>query len=256
MPRAHIYFVGTAGSGKSTMTYAFSEWMKLNKYNSVLVNLDPGADELRYVPDVDVREIITLSEVMERFGLGPNGAQIACADYVAIHSHEIGKQLEEYDTDYVLIDTPGQIELFAFREASRFFVEKIGGDESVIAFLIDPMMAKTPEGIISSLTLSATVQFRFLSPVINILSKSDLLSESEVERIKMWASDPYRLYNDMISAELSSEAVVSMEYLKALENIGTTKRIIPISSEEMFGFEDLYNDIQQTFMGGEDLERS
>ncbi|MCJ2520465.1 MAG: ATP/GTP-binding protein, partial [Candidatus Thermoplasmatota archaeon] len=38
-----LYVVGTAGSGKSTLVRANNEWSNLQGYDSVIVNLDPGA---------------------------------------------------------------------------------------------------------------------------------------------------------------------------------------------------------------------
>mgnify|MGYP001597699159 CR=1 FL=1 len=80
----NLYFIGTAGCGKSTMVYAFHEWMDSQGLDTVTVNLDPGAEQLLYSPDIDVRDWIRLSEVMEEHGLGPNGAQVLAAD---LHVH-------------------------------------------------------------------------------------------------------------------------------------------------------------------------
>ena len=78
-----IYLIGTAGSGKSTLTHNFQEWMSLRGFNAITVNLDPGAENLPYTPDVDICDWISLKEIMDSYGLGPNGAQIACADMLA-----------------------------------------------------------------------------------------------------------------------------------------------------------------------------
>ncbi len=69
-----IYFVGTAGSGKSTMVQAYKEWLDHNGIDSIIVNLDPGADSLPYEADIDIREWIDLGGVMDEYALGPNGA--------------------------------------------------------------------------------------------------------------------------------------------------------------------------------------
>ena len=45
----------------------------------------------------------------------------------------------------------------------------------------------------------------------------------------------------------------SIEFLKAMENIGMYNEIIPVSAEEPSGIEDIYNAIQQSFEGGEDI---
>jgi hypothetical protein len=49
------------------------------------------------------------------------------------------------------------------------------------------------------------------------------------------------------------EGQLSSELLQALESLGTYKELIPVSSENITGMEDLYSMIQQMFMGGEDL---
>ena len=43
---------------------------------------------------------------MSQCGLGPNGAQIAAADLMAVNIDKISSILDTYDVDYVLIDTP------------------------------------------------------------------------------------------------------------------------------------------------------
>ncbi|RJS78636.1 GTPase, partial [Candidatus Bathyarchaeota archaeon] len=74
-----VFFIGTAGSGKSLLTAAFSKWLKMTKQDVAVVNLDPGALTLPYSPDVDVREYIDVTNLMEEYNLGPNGALIMAA---------------------------------------------------------------------------------------------------------------------------------------------------------------------------------
>ncbi len=180
---ANLFVVGPAGSGKSTFSAAFREWMVKNEYDTVIVNLDPGAEILPYAPDVDVRDLVSLEDIMSEYGLGPNGAQIVAADMIANYVEDIKREVESYESDYVIYDTAGQLELFAFRAASNFIVDFLGGDRSILGFIFDPSLAKTPTGFVSLLLLSATVHFRFYKPYMNILSKVDILSDEEVARI-------------------------------------------------------------------------
>ena len=97
-----IYFVGTAGSGKSTMVGAFKAWLEDNGIDSLTVNLDPGAEKLSYVPDIDIREWVSLDEVMAEYALGPNGAQITAADLMAMNVdkiHVFDKETEQVITN-------------------------------------------------------------------------------------------------------------------------------------------------------------
>jgi predicted GTPase len=38
-----------------------------------------------------------------------------------------------------------------------------------------------------------------------------------------------------------------------MENVGMFREIIPVSATEKFGIEDMYNAVQESFSGGEDL---
>lgn len=248
-----VYFVGTAGSGKSSMTHAFKQWMTVQGLDTVIVNLDPGAEDLAYTPDVDIREWITIPQVMKDYGLGPNGAQIAAADMLALKADELAEIMEGYQTSYFLMDTPGQLELFSFRKSSHLILDALGGGRAVIAFTMDPLVAKTPEGLISQIMLRSTVQFRFLVPTISVLTKVDLLKEEELQTIRSWANDPMALNAALTEGQIGPATQINIEFLTALETVGALSELVTVSSKEMFGLEDLYNTIQQVYAGGEDL---
>lgn len=61
---------------KSTYCRTMYTHCRINKISARLINLDPAAELFEYEPAVDVRELITLKEVMESTGLGPNGGLI------------------------------------------------------------------------------------------------------------------------------------------------------------------------------------
>jgi GTPase SAR1 family protein len=248
----YVYFIGTAGSGKSSLVQAFSEWLHANGINSIIVNLDPGADFIPYQADVDIRDWIHLDEIMKDYSLGPNGAQIVASDLMAVNSKEWVPVVKKMETDYCLIDTPGQMELFAFRQSSNALVEELGKEDSFLVFLSDPTLARTPNGFVSDMMLCGITQFRFSLPILNVLSKSDLLNEDELEDLANWSRDSYSLYNALTDKDMSSQSVISIEFLKAMESVGMYKELTPVSAMDGVGMEDIYNTVQQYFEGGED----
>ncbi len=248
-----VYYIGTAGSGKSTLTSNFHDWFKLRGLDAIIVNLDPGAENLPYEPSVDIRDWISLKEVMETYELGPNGAQIACADMIALNIEEVKKSIESFKSDYVIIDTPGQLELFVFREAGKYTVKFLNPEKTIICYLLDPSLAKTASGFVSQLLLSITANFRLNQPQINILSKSDLLSDEDIEMIKRWTDDPDELYGAIITEGASVLRELNEGILQLIKDFGGNTNIIPTSKKEYFGMEDIYTNIQIQFKGGEDL---
>ncbi len=235
------------------MVHAFQEWLAAQGLDALTVNLDPGVEQLQYTPDVDVRDWIKLSEVMEEHGLGPNGAQVVAADLLALNAGEIAEVMEGFRTNYFLIDTPGQMELFTFRESSRVVIDAFGREDSILIYLNDPTLVKTPSGLISSVLLSATAQFRHVLPFVSVLSKADLLEEEELEKVVKWSLDPIALYDALMEDGTTPKTLLDVEFMKGMETIGVYRRLFPVSSEASFGFEEVYNQVQLVFEGGEDL---
>ncbi|MDD5778364.1 MAG: ATP/GTP-binding protein [Candidatus Thermoplasmatota archaeon] len=249
-----VYVVGTAGSGKSSLTRAFREWCLRNRYDAITVNLDPGVVNLPYTPDVDVREWISLEEVMQDYGLGPNGAQVVCADMLALNAVEVEERIREFRTEYVLMDTPGQLELFVFRSTGRVMVEQLDPRQSLLAFVIDPALATTPTNFVSQLMLSAITQFRMDTPLLNLLSKIDIVEKEALDMMLTWGKKPERLYQDVMVKSPTLHYQLSQGLLTIIKEMEAHTSLLPVSNQTLEGMEDLYTSIQHIFMGGEDLE--
>lgn len=69
-----VFMVGMAGSGKSSLTAAYSEWLKGSDQDVLIANFDPGATALPYNPDIDSRRYVDVEKLMLDYKLGPNGA--------------------------------------------------------------------------------------------------------------------------------------------------------------------------------------
>ena len=126
----------------------------------------------------------------------------------------------------------------------------------MIAFLFDPALAKTAAGFVSLLMLSATVEFRFRLPTLNLLTKSDLLAAERLEEIVGWGEDPLRLLDAVTSEAPTPDVQLSTEMLRAIETMSPMSTLIPTSSKDGTGLEQLYRACQRSFAGGEDLEPS
>lgn len=253
---ATIFFTGTAGAGKSTLVRAFRDWLKTAGYDATVLNLDPGNESPTLEADVDIREWVRLPEVMEEYDLGPNGAQIAASDMIALKVFDVRQALDEFRSDFLLVDTPGQVELFAFRESSKTLVDALGGEKALIAFLFDPALAKSASGFASLLMLSATVEFRFRRPTVNLLTKSDVLTPERIEEIVGWGESPDQLLAAVEGEVATPDVQLSHEIARAIGTLAPTSTLLPVSSRTGDGLEPFYRSLQLGFTGGEDLELS
>lgn len=248
-----VYLLGTAGSGKSSLTSSFSEWLRGKNLNLITVNLDPSVIQLPYSPDVDVRDFIDIEEIMREYGLGPNGALIFSADMIAEKVEEIKDEIEELRPELILVDTPGQMELFTYRSSGPFIVTMLGGSQGILLFLVDPVLAKRPSDFVSLLLLGASTQYRFSIPQLNLLSKSDLLSDAEIERLLNWSEDPYELLEAVREETGGLRKEVSIEICRALGQLEVFSILLPVSASRNTGLENLYAELSRIFWGGEDI---
>jgi len=166
--------LGTAGSGKTSLTSVLQTYLEDHQLDSIIVNLDPAVEELPYEPHVDVRDYVDTREVMRKTGLGPNGALIASIDMLLMNIEDLKEEVWSYKSNYVIIDTPGQMELFAFRQTGPLVLKALIGDaKSAGVFLIDSSYAQQASNLLSALLLVASTYVRLKIPLVNALTKTD-----------------------------------------------------------------------------------
>jgi len=246
-----VFIIGTAGSGKSLLTAAFSEWLKMSKQNVTVVNMDPGALKLPYSPDVDVRNHVNVGDLMEKYGLGPNGALIMAADLIADEIDEISKEIEDLKSDIVLVDTSGQMELFAFRASGPYIASELTNEPKAIVYLFDAAFSLDPLNYVSNLFLSAAVYNRFLVPQVHLLSKSDLPPKEDVNKIVDWSASPRVLDNAIEQKLTGTRRLLSRNMMRAIYQLGLRFLLIPVSAKTNEGMINFNTALERILAGGE-----
>ncbi|MGC9071919.1 MAG: ATP/GTP-binding protein [Acidilobus sp.] len=249
-----VIIVGPAGSGKSTLTAQLASVMESQGATVVRVNFDPAADRLPYDPDVDVRDYVTAEEFMQK-GLGPNGALVSAIDALISYVDKIRGDIEGYRADYVLMDTPGQLEPFAYRVGGPLVLDAVvQDDKSLTVFLMDAVFFDDPVDIISILTLASSVNVRFKRPQLNVISKADLLSPDVINDVLPRLHEEGYLEDAMRDSKLLKglELSLSMSLARALYSAGYIGQVLPVSAYDEQSLKDLYGKIQEVLEGGED----
>ena len=247
-----IYVVGTAGSGKTALTGAFSEWLRDQEQIVATINLDPAVLSLPYEPDVDVREIVDYERIMATKNLGPNGALIHSIREIARNIEEIKAATAEIKADWVIVDTPGQLEIFAFRKEGRIIAKNLTPESrTVMFFLIDPMFCINPRNFASSLFLSASVQLILNIPAIQVLTKVDAVPKKYIKRILNW-HESEEAFEVAIDSKLRGMQVAFIrDIMHGIRLLSSSSPIIPVSSNTMEGFVELYSILSRILMEGE-----
>jgi len=231
-----IAFVGPAGSGKTTLVYKYAKWLKEHLFlKTAAVNLDPGAEEVPYKPVFDIRELFTLHSIMEKYGLGPNGAFLKASELIAERIDEVMSSEPFRDIsswDIVLVDTPGQMEAFIFRRASGIFfkaLERIA--KPILVFVLDASAIETLADAVTLWFMHILVQVKTGLTVVPVINKVDIAKR--LDYVKMIVERPEELISmaqrdagegllsdivpDLIAIALKTKAPVRAVLVSALK---------------------------------------
>mgnify|MGYP000300612797 FL=1 len=247
------FIIGTAGSGKSFLTSVLVEKMRQEKQKVATLNLDPGVINLPYSPDIDVRDYVTVDAIMEEYGLGPNGALIMATDMIASEIEHLKEEIEDLEPDILIADTPGQMELFAFRASGPFIAHGLSDEPKAIVYLFDSVFSFNPLNYISNMFLSSAVYIRFLLPQIHVLSKCDLLPEPDLKTLLEWSESPEALEAAIDERLKGTKRLLSRNISQTINLLDLSFPLIPVSSKTYEGLIELSAMLERIFKGGEKI---
>jgi hypothetical protein len=235
----HLIIIGPAGSGKSTLTHALSSWLRNNGKSVCCVNLDPGAEHLPYAPSFDIREMVRVDAIMAREGLGPNGALIRAAELAEARLGEITEAIGRKcrGSEYRIMDTPGQMEVFLYRDLGPKLASALDGRVVAIS-LIDPGLLRRGSDLVALRLTGLMVELRLNVAVVEAMSKSDAFASDSLERLE-----------EGLEASLREEGLrgeLAQRLETALSPLRRRRRLISVSAKEGKGMEELYNAIGES----------
>ncbi len=223
----NVIILGPAGCGKSSLTGGFGEYLHQQGYSVKFLNLDPGCLFPPYECDFDIREKFTVEQIMKEEKLGPSGATTRAMDRL---SKEI---IPEFSGDFNLIDTPGQLEVFAFHESGPRIVSQF--KNLIGIFILDASIGV--KDLPAAYLYSLATGYRLGIDTINIVNKSDLLDDAELRMMRDYLHNP-----TVLKDEIKKKGVLADIYLPISELL---QRVVPaqrnpcVSARTGRGFNEL-----------------
>jgi len=178
--RYAVLVTGPAGAGKSTFSNALITHLHASKRTGHLVNLDPAAapDGFEYEPTIDIRDLISLQDVMDELEYGPNGGLVYCFEYLMQNMDWLDEELGGYEDDYLIIDCPGQIELYTHHPFLPSLVKHLSrlGLRVCALYLVESQFMEDKYKFFSGVLSAMSAMVNLEIPWINIMSKMDLVT--------------------------------------------------------------------------------
>ncbi|OWA51354.1 GPN-loop GTPase 2 [Hypsibius exemplaris] len=174
--------IGPPGSGKTTYCSEMAQMLKqVFGRKLAIVNLDPANENLPFTPDIDVREAVSVEDVMELENLGPNGALVFAIEQLERDIDWLFGKISALDEDcYIIFDCPGQIELYthhrSFDRICKRLIKKFDFRLACV-HLVDSYYCSDPATFISVVLASLSAMLCMGLPHLNVLSKVDLIEK-------------------------------------------------------------------------------
>ncbi len=231
-----LTFLGTAGSGKTTITGAFGKYLE-EEHSVAYVNLDTGVKTLPYNPDLDVRDTVTVEEIMEE-GFGPNGAIVESYDRLLKHVNDILREVLKLngEHDYVLIDTPGQMESFLFHEFGTRIMD--GFQDPLVVYLFSLEILRGAPDYCFVRTFAMMIDLRLGATTVPVLSKADLIPKGELERHRKLLEDVEYL-TARLKLDPSMQGYLAHRLCSFLPEVSPPVRVVYASARDGRGFEEM-----------------
>ncbi|MES1915554.1 MAG: hypothetical protein MHM6MM_007480 [Cercozoa sp. M6MM] len=175
--------MGPAGSGKSTYCLAMQEHFQASNRVVHVMNLDPAAEQFRYQPSLDIRDLISLDDACEELGLGPNGGLVFCMEYLVQHLEWLDEVVDNYADDYLLIDCPGQIELYSHIPVMRQIARHLTslGYNVCAVYCVDALFMAEPAKFLGGALACLSAMVSLEVPHVNVMTKCDLIKNEDGE---------------------------------------------------------------------------
>ncbi|KAK2716566.1 GPN-loop GTPase 3-like isoform X2 [Artemia franciscana] len=195
--------IGPAGCGKSTYCSTIQKHGEAANRTIEVVNLDPAAEYFDYSASGDIRDLISVDDVMEDedLKLGPNGGLVFCMQYMVENQEWLNDLVNcPGEDDYIVFDCPGQIELYTHLTVMKDFVRLLQQwkFQVCIVYVMDSHFVVDIPSYIAGMLTTLSVMMNLDVPHVSILSKIDLLSASSRNKVEQFLDPSERGLSELI----------------------------------------------------------
>ncbi|TPX62540.1 hypothetical protein PhCBS80983_g00298 [Powellomyces hirtus] len=223
-----IICIGMAGSGKTTFMQRLNSHIHTVKKPGYVVNLDPAVTQLPFGANIDIRDTVNYKEVMKQYNLGPNGGILTALNLFTTKFDQVLALLDKRapTLDYILLDTPGQIEIFTWSASGTIITDTLAATyPTVIAYVIDTPRSTSPATFMSNMLYACSILYKTKLPFVLVFNKTDVVSHDfAVEWMTDFEAFQAALEEDTsyMGGLVSSMCLVLEEFYKGIRVAGVS----------------------------------
>ncbi|GAA5994688.1 GTPase NPA3 [Rhodotorula paludigena] len=253
-PRATAMIViGMAGSGKTTFMQRVNSYLHSRNQPPYVLNLDPAVMHLPFDANIDIRDTVDYPEVMKQYNLGPNGGIMTALNLFTTKFDQVLGHVENraQSVDYVLLDTPGQIEIFTWSASGSIITDALASAlPTVVVYIIDTPRTTAPATFMSNMLYACSILYKTRLPFLLVFNKTDVephgfalewmrdfekFQDALLERRRTHGEEDGPAYMDSL---MNSMSLVLDEFYKHLRAVG-------VSAMTGEGMDELFDAVQE-----------
>ena len=191
--------------------------------------------------------------VMKQYNLGPNGGILTSLNLFATRFDQVVGLCErprEPPLEYIIADTPGQIEIFTWSASGAIITEAFASEfPTVIAYVMDTPRCSSPQTFIANMLQACSIIYKTRLPMVLVFNKIDVCHHSFAAE---WMHD-FDAFSSALDADPSFSSSFSRSLSLVLEQFYENIPHVGVSAATGEGMEELFVKLKKSRQEYEEL---